>query len=206
MSELILIRHGETALAGTFCGHSDPELNERGRAQATEIAEALTRVPIARIYSSDLRRAAQTAEVLARAQGVERRSMPGLREINFGRWDGLRWSEIEAQDADYAARWMAEFPHLPAPGGEVFATFEARVLACVELILCDASTPVAIISHGGVMRVVLELCFGISRDEAWARTRAYGCIVRLPLDRRTELALTQELWIDESNEIRSARQ
>ncbi|MBW4028187.1 MAG: alpha-ribazole phosphatase [Acidobacteria bacterium] len=180
MSELILIRHGETALAGTFCGHSDPSLNERGRAQAAALAESLAGSSLKAIYTSDLQRARQTAEALATTHGLPMRCDSALREINFGRWEALRWSEIEAQDATYAARWMAEFPQLPAPGGEPFAAFEQRVVECVETIVQDAPMPVAIVSHGGVMRVVLERLFGYAQHEAWELTKEYGCVIHCP--------------------------
>lgn len=184
MSELILIRHGETALAGTFCGHSDPPLNERGRAQAAALAARLAGVSLKAIYTSDLHRSRQTAEALATQHGVPVRCEAALREIDFGRWDSLCWSEIEAQDAAYASRWIAEFPQLPAPGGEAFAAFEQRVLRCVAAIVQDVSMPVAIVSHGGVMRVVLERLFGYAQAEAWELTKEYGCVIRCPLVER----------------------
>ncbi len=115
-------------MAGMFCGHSDPELNERGWGQVGELISRLRMEDLGTVYTSDLRRAYQTGLALAEAFEVECRVRPSLREIGFGDWEGLRWEEIERRDADYARRWLREYPQLPAPGGENFNSFERRIL------------------------------------------------------------------------------
>ena len=169
MSEMYFIRHGETAMAGTFCGHSDPELNDRGRDQAKSLRHLQG---LQCVYSSDLRRALSTAE----AMGVPVVVRPALREMYFGQWEGLRWEEIERADAGYAGEWLARYPELSAPGGESFQDFEARVINELEWLL-DQPGPVAVVTHGGVLRVVLRHWQGCSDAEAWQRTQAYGCVV-----------------------------
>ncbi len=85
MSELLLIRHAETDMAGTFCGHSDPELNARGRVQLGELINRLRKEKIGVVYSSDLRRAHTTGMAIAEAFNVACHLRSTLREINFGR-------------------------------------------------------------------------------------------------------------------------
>jgi alpha-ribazole phosphatase/probable phosphoglycerate mutase len=138
MSELLLIRHAETDMAGTFCGHSDPELNARGRVQLSELINRLRMEMIGVVYTSDLRRAHTTGMAIAEAFDVDCHVRSALREINFGRWEGITWEEIERRDDVYARRWIAEYPRLPAPDGESVRDFERRVLDEVTPLSLEA--------------------------------------------------------------------
>jgi broad specificity phosphatase PhoE len=181
MSELLFIRHAETDLAGTFCGQSDPELNDRGRAHLGELISRLRDQEIGLIFSSDLRRAQMTSKAIAEAFNLRCHLRTGLREINFGRWEGLTWEEIRRQDGVYAHRWMAEYPRLPAPDGENYCDFERRVLKEVRFLSLLAETagyPVAVVTHAGVLRTVLCTLHGYSEDSAWEQTRSYCSVVR----------------------------
>jgi broad specificity phosphatase PhoE len=179
MSEVLFVRHAETALAGTFCGHMDPEVNEGGRLQIDALIEMLRGERVDAIYTSDLRRAVQTAEGVGAAFDVRWELRPGLREINFGAWEGLRWEEIEARDAAYALRWLEEYPKLAAPRGEDFESFRERVVGEVTWLLESVrGRRVVVVTHGGVLRVVLRRWLGASEDEAWARTKEYCCVIR----------------------------
>ena len=176
MSRVFFIRHAETEMAGRFCGHSDPELNAHGREQAQGLRSLFGREPLACVYSSDLRRAKSTAD----AMGVPVVVRPALREIDFGRWEGLRWEEIERADPEYAREWVDRYPSLTAPGGETFAAFEMRVLGELDWLL-DQRRPIAVVTHGGVLRVVLRRLYGCSDDEAWQRTQPYCCVLTYEL-------------------------
>jgi len=181
MSELLFIRHAETDMAGTFCGHSDPELNARGRVQVCELISRLPTEMIGMVYTSDLRRARTTAMAIAEVFGVGFHVRSALREINFGRWEGLPWEEIERRDEAYARRWIAEYPRVPAPDGESFDDFERRVLAEVNLLSLEAQVGdcrVAVVTHAGVLRTVLRALHGCSEADAWEQTRSYCSIVR----------------------------
>ena len=178
MSRALFIRHAETEMAGLFCGHSDPELNAQGRTQLTSLAHQLSAEPIDTVYSSDLRRASATAHAIAAVREIPQVVRPALREIDFGQWEGLSWEQIEQMDPEYARTWVARYPHLPAPSGETFHAFEARVLEEVNHLLDGHRGPVAVVTHGGVLRVVLRHFCACSEEEAWQQTRAYCCIVR----------------------------
>jgi len=182
MSELLLIRHAETDMAGTFCGHSDPELNARGRAQLAELIDRMSAENIGLVYSSDLRRAQTTGRAIAEAFGVDCRVRPALREIHFGQWEGLTWTEVERRDETYARRWIAEYPLLPAPNGEDFSNFERRILDEVRSMSMEAEAKgrdIAVVTHAGVLRTVLCRLHGRSKDDAWEQTRSYCSIARL---------------------------
>jgi broad specificity phosphatase PhoE len=176
MNGLLFIRHAQTDMAGTFCGHSDPPINSDGRLQVRELVAHLATERFDAIYSSDLHRAVDTADALAHAFGVAVVTRPALREIHFGDWEGLRWNEIEQRDAAYARRWIETFPALPAPGGESFAGFERRVIDEVDRLLYLAGDKrIAVVTHGGVMRIVLRSHLGYSEQEAWDKTKSYCC-------------------------------
>lgn len=179
MSEILFIRHAETDMAGTFCGHSDPEVNKRGQREIVGLVNDLLSEKIHAVYSSDLRRAQTTAQAIADALMVEVHLRPALREINFGRWECLTWKEIEEQDALYAARWITEYPNLPAPDGETFEEFERRVLCEVEFLIDHAQSGcIAVVTHAGVLRTILSRLCECSEQDAGQQTKSYCCIVR----------------------------
>ena len=151
MSTIVLIRHGETGMAGRFCGHSDPDLNTVGQHEAIHVAEEVSRLSIARIYSSDLRRASQTAKAIAQQTGIAADYLTGLREVHFGQWEGLTWQEIEARFPDEADQWLREFPLRSAPGGETYTAFTARVETAIAALLCEAADmTIAVVTHLGI--------------------------------------------------------
>lgn len=179
-STLIFVRHAETDLAGRFCGHSDPHLNESGHAQLADLIERLAPYAIDLVVSSDLARARETAEAVANPRALPIRTCAELREIFFGQWEGLDWASIEAVDQAFANRWVSEFPHLAAPGGEAVAAFRHRVAAAVRSLREEAESQrtIAIFTHAGVIRALLEDECHFSAHHAWERTRGYATIVR----------------------------
>jgi broad specificity phosphatase PhoE len=178
VSRAVFIRHAETGMAGRYCGHSDPDLSAQGRAQVTELVRQLSTEPFDAIYTSDLRRASSTAQAIAAARNIPWVLRPALREIHFGDWESMSWEEIEQLDPDYARKWLAAYPDLPAPRGESFQAFEARILEEVHHLLGCNYGSIAVVTHGGVLRVVLRRLLGRSDQAAWEETRPYCCMVR----------------------------
>jgi broad specificity phosphatase PhoE len=174
MESLLFIRHAETDLAGRFCGHSDPPVNERGFRQIGELLRALKNERIDAVYSSDLSRSMITADAIGSAFGLSPIPVPELREIDFGEWEALSWQEIESRDRDYARRWSEAFPDLAAPNGESYEAFQSRVLSKVNHLLAAASQRcAAVVTHAGVMRVVLRSLCGFDEQESWNRSKEY---------------------------------
>ena len=154
MTELIVIRHGETDWnrQHRFQGQIDVPLNTLGLAQAERLAEALADEPLAALYSSDLSRARQTAEAVARRQGLVVRIDMGLRERAFGRFEGLSWDEIAQQHPEDAARWRKREPDFQVGGGESLNTFSARCLiAAQRAVAAHPGQAIALVAHGGVL-------------------------------------------------------
>jgi broad specificity phosphatase PhoE len=161
VTTLLLVRHGETDWNrdGRWQGHSDTHLNELGRQQAERLAEELDGVDV--VYSSDLARAHETAEILAQRLGVDVRLDERLRERGFGEWEGKTRAEIEAEFADAHARWVAgEGPG--ADDAEPFDDFDARVRGFLDDVLArHPGETVLIVSHGGSIRVIHALASGL---------------------------------------------
>lgn len=180
---LLLIRHAETDLAGTFCGSSNPAINAPGWRQIATLLETLDSMPGGPpkiIYSSDLQRAWTTAQLIATSSSAPLRIIPNLREIDFGRWEGLTWKQIEQRDPAYAQRWLDESPRLPIPGGESVDSFEARVLNAFDT-LTSLDEYSAIVTHAGVLRVILTRRCMVTEEEAWLQTKGYCSFFHFPL-------------------------
>src|ERR1700741_2656837 len=107
VTELLLVRHGETDWnrERRFQGHADQPLNETGREQARAPATDLDGNGIDLIYTSDLARARETAEIVGAQLGLDVVAMRELREIDVGEWEGLTWQEIEERYPEGARKW-----------------------------------------------------------------------------------------------------
>jgi broad specificity phosphatase PhoE len=161
VTTLLLARHGETDWNrdGRWQGHSDTPLNEEGRRQARELAEQLDGVDA--VYSSDLARARETAEIVAERLGLDVHPDPRLRERGFGAWEGLNSAEIERDFGEAHARWRSG-EGLGADDAEPFDAFAARVHAFLEDVLrLHPDENVLVISHGGSIRVIHALATGL---------------------------------------------
>ena len=153
-TRVLLIRHGETAWnrVTRIQGHTDIPLSGLGLAQAERLAQALADEPLDAIYSSDLSRARQTAEALARVQGLPVQFDLGLRERAFGRFEGLSWDEIAQNHPEDSARWRRREPDFQVGGGESLVTFSARCLAAAQrAVAAHPGQNIALVAHGGVL-------------------------------------------------------
>ena len=151
---LYVVRHGATDWnqSGRIQGHMDIPLNETGRAQAS-IRLAVLRATA--LYSSDLLRAYETAQIIGRATGLEVVQTPGLREINFGVWQGLSSLQIRERDPDvYAARRTNPYDVAPA-GAETWRHFYDRAMQAVrDILVTTAAQRVIVVTHSGVCTVI----------------------------------------------------
>jgi probable phosphoglycerate mutase len=162
---VLLIRHGLTDEVGHVLTGWKPGvmLNPEGRAQAERLAERLARVPLGAIYTSPIDRARQTAEAVARRQGLVPIEREALGEWRLGEWQGRRLEEMDA-----VAGWR-EFNLFRSgtrpPGGELAVEVQARVVGEIErLHRQHAGAVVAIVSHGDVIKAALFHYGGISLD------------------------------------------
>jgi alpha-ribazole phosphatase len=176
-TRLLLVRHAETdpALRGRCYGRLDVALSAEGRRQASALGAVLSGVPLAAVYSSPLARALDTAEPLAAGRGLEPVADDGLREIDFGELEGLAYDEIRAARPDVFRAWMETPAAVRFPGGESFADLRRRVLAAVGAIReRHRGGAVAVVAHGGVVRVVLADALGLTDGAVFRLDQTYG--------------------------------
>jgi glucosyl-3-phosphoglycerate phosphatase len=153
--EILLARHGETDdnAVGRFQGHRNPPLNERGRAQARALADAVAGEGIVALYASPLRRARETAEIVGAGLGLEPVLDERLMEIDVGEWAGLLHHEIPDGDLE---RWRAAEPSFRFPGGESVAEQVQRVDAAIGDVRAAGRLPALVVCHGGTIRAALR--------------------------------------------------
>lgn len=162
----ILLRHGETALTPekrfSGSGGSDPELSETGRGQAACAAEAFAaRGTVQEIVSSPLRRCRETAEAVALRLGLEVRIEEGLRETDFGAWEGLTFAEVSERHGPNLTTWLASPDAAPTGGGESFAEVAERVAATRDrLISRYAGRTVLLVTHVTPIKTLVRLALG----------------------------------------------
>jgi broad specificity phosphatase PhoE len=157
--KVLLARHGQTddnREPLRFQGWRDTPLNEAGRRQAAELAERMSGQGIVSLWSSDLIRASETAEIVAARLGLEVRLDARLREANRGRWEGRLFRDVAREEPERFAAWMKAGASWRFPGGESLREQQQRVLACVEEIRAT-QVPTLAVCHGGSIRVMLCL-------------------------------------------------
>jgi len=172
MTKFWLIRHGQTDwnLSGRWQGQAEqaPGLNSTGRAQALTIPRSLPNARFSAIYSSDLLRARQTANLIAVPLGVDVTLEPRLREMNLGAWEGMLSSDIEAQYPLELERRRRSPLQIPAPNGESLFEVAERVLAAAyEIADRHAGASVLIVSHGVALAIMLCHAQGIPLDKVY---------------------------------------
>jgi phosphoserine phosphatase len=163
---VLLARHGQSDwnAARRWQGHADRPLTEKGRAQATALAERLAHIELEAVYSSDLRRSADTARVVAEAQGLELVQLPELREVDVGSWSGLTRDEAEERFPEGFARWREGFPGWD--DGEDYDDMAQRVIgAVVEIALAHEDGRALVVSHGGPIRAIHAAALGLDVHE-----------------------------------------
>jgi broad specificity phosphatase PhoE len=172
MTDFWLVRHGQTDwnLTGRWQGQSSdaPSLNETGRQQALVLLDQLKHMQFSAIYSSDLLRSRQTAELIANRLHLGITLESRLREMNLGAWEGMLSDEIKSQYPQEMAERACNPLHARAPGGESAMQVAKRVMAAVGEIgmrHCDKS--VLIIAHGISLAIVTCLARGIPLNKLY---------------------------------------
>jgi len=164
MTRLVLIRHGQTQWnrEGRWQGQADPPLSALGREQAQRAAGELRAAQLDHLYSSNLRRAMETAQIIGAALGLAVIPEARLREINLGRWQGMLSDDIQAQYPEEYRLWHASPLATRPPEGEDVRTLARRVLEAVsEIVRRHPDQLVGIVAHELPIAVVLAHVGGI---------------------------------------------
>jgi alpha-ribazole phosphatase len=152
MPALYVVRHGEPVLRGVILGRIDPPLSEAGREQMRQVS-----LPVQTVFSSPLRRALESAELLA--QGAEIVVLDNLSEIALGAWDGKTWDEIEAMDPELSRKKLENWTAVTPPDGEPWSDFERRVRSALDGV-CARRHDAALVGHIAVNACIASLLAG----------------------------------------------
>ena len=172
---ILLVRHGETAAnrARLALGRADPPLTDLGRTQAAALAAGLAESGAARVLSSPLVRAQQTAGAIAAALGVPVEEDARLVEMDYGDWDGRSFSELPPEDL---ARWRLDASFAP-PGGESLLAVGTRVASFCEEVVAGA--PVVAVSHVSPIKAAALWAMGADPLLAWRMHLDVASITRV---------------------------
>ncbi|MCQ4935907.1 histidine phosphatase family protein [Anaerotignum propionicum] len=175
--KLYLIRHGETDwnLRNMFYGWTDCDINDKGIKQAHKLKDFFNTVTYDKIYSSDLRRAAHTAEIIA-GEKVQVVKNNCFRELFFGDWEDKEGSYIKENHGEELKRWIKEWKTSSLPGGEAFLDFYERVTQGLNRVIKDnKGKEIIIVSHNGPMSAMLCHLTGAGPDGFWRFFSEQGC-------------------------------
>ena len=166
---VLLVRHGETVWnqENRWQGQADTPLSETGYDQARQLARRLQNEerPIRAIYTSDLSRARDTADILGQVLGVTPLETAAWREMDIGTWSGLTTSEVATRHAEEWAR-LRQGEDLPRGGGETFAQFQGRLLQSSQQFIRDhRGEQIIVVTHGGAVRAFLLHCRGLDMNQ-----------------------------------------
>jgi broad specificity phosphatase PhoE len=172
---LIIVRHGQTEVnaRGLLLGRSDPPLDDQGRAQALAVAEVLSP---ARIVSSPLQRARQTAAIIGDKRGIDVEIDERWIELDYGTLEG---QPISAVPAETWAQWRSDLSFVPG-GGESLQTLASRVCAACEDLITEAGDhDIVVVSHVSPVKAAAAWALGVSQEATWRMYVAPGSITRI---------------------------
>lgn len=181
--ELILVRHGHAAgQDGRAIGHTDLPLSAEG-ADAVRAMLGTGEPPPDRLVSSDLRRASESASILAARWGLPIVRDPRLREMHFGEWDGERWETIRARDAGRLNGWMERWWERSTPRGEGWRDLTVRVgdWLSEQRRTAGHGERIGIVTHAGVIRTLVATALGLDARMAFQLECDYASVTRITL-------------------------
>lgn len=179
-TRVLLVRHGATLFSteDRFAGSVDVELSDQGRALAARLADRLRPVQIDAAYASDMKRTMETARIVAGPHKLTPIPVPGLREIDHGKWEGKVHQEVEKKFAGEYAAWSADPFTTAPPDGETGLSVLARALPALRKIVLDhPGQTVLVVSHKATNRLLICSLLGIDPREYRDRlTQDLACL------------------------------
>ena len=169
MTEIILVRHGETEwnVGEIFRGRIDVELNDTGIKQAELLAEYLSDLKIEAVYSSPLKRALSTAALIARHHKPELEIAPGLIDLDYGKWQGLPHQEVKDKYKQLYTEWTSHPDQVTMPEGESLNDVRKRATAVVDEVTAGYKGTVVLVSHRVVNKVLICALLGLDNSHFW---------------------------------------
>ncbi|HEY50790.1 MAG TPA: histidine phosphatase family protein [Dehalococcoidia bacterium] len=192
MTEIILVRHGETEwnVAEVFRGQIDIGLSKTGVKQAELLAEYLSTAAIEAIYSSPLQRARQTAGAIARLHELKVNVAADLIDFNFGRWQGLSHEEVKEKYGELYATWVTHPEQVSMLDGETLDDVRKRVIRFIDKVIKEHPGTTAIVSHRVVNKVIICALLGLDNSHFW-KIRQDTCGISIFIYQNEQFILTR---------------
>lgn len=189
---LFLVRHAETTYnrQKKIQGQKDPRLSAYGRKEAARLAQRFRELKFAAVYSSPLKRAHETAQIIV---GKRRKIIceDGLREWGLGKWEGKTVAEIRRAYGDAFPKWVHMPSKVPVPGGEDFKDFEARVKQTLKAIARrHPDGNILVVCHGGVISAYATMIMNLTFDHIWCIPVGNAALTIVEVGPRTQRLVT----------------
>lgn len=178
-TRLYLVRHGQVADGHThrYHGNNDIALSSEGEQQLDRLARQLQSVPLAAVYTSNLKRSRDGAARLCEGRGLEPQPLPEFREIHFGIWEGLTFGEIAEQYPEELASRLQDLANFRIPGGESLLDVRERTIPRLrELVAAHPGQSLALVAHAGVNRIILCEALSLPLEHLFRLDQNYGCL------------------------------
>ncbi|NLD47722.1 MAG: histidine phosphatase family protein [Clostridiaceae bacterium] len=185
MLELVLVRHGETDgnTRGAFLGWTDEELNSEGLKQSGIVRDRLGKIKFDKIYSSPLKRARHTAEIINESQNIEIIYTESLKERNFGIWDNLTLCEVKGKYPEFYCAWERDWINYRIKEGESALDSYCRSVEFVDRDILSKNTGTyLIVSHSGLIRFIVSYLLGMSIEDSWRFRIDNSGVARIEVD------------------------
>jgi len=180
ITTLYLIRHGETegGEVRRYKGSIDVPLSANGIDQMRRVSQRIAADTILKaLYSSDLVRAKKSAEIIGEPHGLRAEVIPGLRERSFGIWEGMSFDEIREKHPLEFEAWAGNPLEFSPMGGETTLEVSARCMEALNSLLNDhRGEPIAVVSHGGIIRIILCHMLGMPLGNIFRIDQDYGAL------------------------------
>lgn len=193
---IYIVRHGETDWnkEGIYQGQTDTSLNENGRQTVRELGKILSRINFSAIYSSDLLRARETAEIINDFLNVPIYYTRDLRELHFGDWTGISIWEMEEKDPELFRKWQEDPWNISPPGGETFRELTERVIRALEEITeRHKNENILVVSHAGPIKAMVFGLLSATGKAYWNIKISHSTVVIIDKDKDYKISMNKIL-------------
>ena len=176
-TRLYLTRHGQVVNHGVYNGQDDADITPEGVKQMERLRDLLKDKNLRAVYSSDLMRTRKGAEIIGQPHGLTPRAFPQFREMHFGRWQGLNYSQVMERYPGDIPQWLNNVEGFCVPGGESVIDMRERAIPKLqELIELHRGEDFLLVCHGALNRLILAEALHLPMAHLLRMEQDYGCL------------------------------
>ena len=183
--EIYLVRHGETKLnkESVYYGWTDCDMTELGYTQAERLRTMLEENQFDVVYSSPLKRALHTAQIISKLDEEDIITDNRLKEINFGLWEKKHYKQIEVEYNQIWNKWCNDWKNTEPPEGESFIRLYKRTVDFInDMLINNINKKLLVVSHHGCLRIILSYLIHGSENGYWNYKFEHGCYTKIEVD------------------------